>query len=504
MNTTLEHLALELEEQQLLVSTFNPSKCSITFTGASCDSRATKEDYLFICKGSTFKPEYLSDALSHGARAYVCDESHAENLLRINPDTPRLVVSDIRKAQALTARLCFGCPDLYLQCIGITGTKGKTTTSFMLESIFSEANPLKPPALIGSITTYDGIQTIESANTTPEPPILFSHLVNARSTDTNPVILEVSSQALKYKRVDGLKFDTALFLNISPDHISPVEHPDFEDYFTSKLALLQQARYAIINRDTPYFDRILDAAKQCAKVITFSATNDEADVYATNIASSEGTVSFTLNAPGLTLPITLSLIGIMNVENALAATACALLDNVNPEAIVKGLSKTQVPGRMELVPLPHSHSFGLVDYAHNLLSFEKLFETLKKDFPKHKIMSVFGAPGHKAFNRRTELPQVACVYCDYVVLTEEDPGHESVRDICSEMFEHIAPGTKCALVFNRDEAVLHAVQYAMKSSEPWIICLLGKGRETFMHRAVDEVCLSDNERLDEAILRYCS
>ena len=263
-------------------------------TGCDCDSRVVRPGHVFVCKGQAFRPAYLVSALEKGAVAYLCDEEHADSLEQAAPGVPALVASDLRRAMAYASADAFGHPDHDIKVVGITGTKGKSTVSYMLRSVLDGEKPYSGTGVIGSIDTFDGVENSESHNTTPESPDLWRHLANAREAGLPYMDMEVSSQGLKYDRVLGLTLDVACFLNIGRDHISPVEHPDFEDYFESKLRIFDICRSAVINMDCEHADVIAERGSRCPRVLRFSAEGREgADVWASDIQSGYGYVSST-------------------------------------------------------------------------------------------------------------------------------------------------------------------------------------------------------------------
>lgn len=252
------------------------------------------------------------------------------------------------------------------------------------------------------------------------------------------VVMEVSSQALKYDRTYGIDFNVGVFLNISEDHISSVEHSDFEDYFSSKLKIFENTKVACINLDADFSDRILSTAKKyCKKVITFSTKNNNATVYAKNINKIGNSTKFEVVIAGRQREYILNMPGIFNVENALAAISVAYSLNVDERFIYSGLKMAKAEGRMEIYSSKDDSVIALVDYAHNKLSFEKVFESVKQEYKNRKIVSVFGCPGNKALNRRVDLPTVADRYSDKIYLTADDPGSEMVEDICKSMSYNI-------------------------------------------------------------------
>ncbi|MDO4395581.1 MAG: Mur ligase family protein [Clostridia bacterium] len=245
------------------------------------DSRSVSENTLFICKGAAFKEEYLHQAVRNGAIAYVSEKEY-ESL----GEFPRIIVKDIRKAMVDLAELFNDYAWQKLNIIGFGGTKGKSTSAYYMKAViddYMKGIDGKESAVISSINVYDGVENRESHITTPEAVELHHHFKNAVDSDISFLQMEVSSQALKYNRVDNIEFEVGIFLNISEDHISPIEHPDFEDYFTSKLSMFAKTIHAVVNLDADYVDRILEAAKASQTITTFSTKNPDADVYGYDI-----------------------------------------------------------------------------------------------------------------------------------------------------------------------------------------------------------------------------
>ena len=206
--TTLTHLARALDDAGVLASA---APEEVPVAGAACDSRCVEPGNLFVCKGATFRPAFLAAALEAGAVAYLCDRERADELAAAAPGVPALVTSDLRRAMALVSAEAFGHPDRDLPIVGITGTKGKTTTAYMLRSIVDAARGEKACGMIGTVETYDGVADEPSRNTTPEAPDLWRHLAHARDRNLAALVMEVSSQALKYDRTLGVGLDVACF-----------------------------------------------------------------------------------------------------------------------------------------------------------------------------------------------------------------------------------------------------------------------------------------------------
>lgn len=494
----LERLAQAIAAGGVSVRTVGDPDTAVD--GMNVDSRAVSAGNLFVCKGAAFRPAFLSAAVAAGAAAYLCADGEALAALEeAAPGVPHLVAGDVRRAMALAAPVIYGHPDRALDVVGITGTKGKSTVSYMLRSILRAAGV--EPSIMGSIETDDGIESFESHNTTPEAPDLWRHLRNSVDAGRSCMVMEVSSQGLKYDRVLGLPFDIACFLNIGRDHISSIEHPTFEDYFSSKLRIFEQCRCAVVNLDSDRADEILDAAGSAERVVTLhtdhalegsqpsgaDAPASRADFRALGIAPVDEGISFTVaertpdggyECHGLVLGMT----GLFNVDNALAAIAVARLMDVGYDAIARGLARVRVPGRMELVRSVDGHVLAIVDYAHNELSFETLFSSIKRQYPDRRVIALFGAPGDKAQERREALPRVAGKYADFIVYTEEDPAHERVEDICEELAANTPEGVRHVIIPDREKAVPFVLQMALADDNPSVVLLLAKGDETRQHR----------------------
>ena len=450
----------------------------------SYDSREVVPGTLFLCKGAHFKAEFLQMAKDKGAMAYVSLTPYPE------VDLPCILVSDMRLTIAPLADLFYDHPSGKLKVIGITGTKGKSSTTYYLKYILDEymEGEGKPASgVVSSIDTYDGVEQFESHLTTPEPLDLQRHFANGVSTGMEYLTMEVSSQALKYHRSLCTDFAAACFLNIGQDHISPIEHPDFEDYFTSKLRIFAQAKICCVNLDCDHADRVLAAARASGKpVYTFSQKNEEADVYASQVRKRGNDILFRVKTRRFLREFRLTMPGLFNVENALAAiTVCEGL-NIPERYIYVGLMKARVPGRMEVYSNADETVTAIVDYAHNRMSFETLFRSVRAEYPGRRIVTVFGCPGKKALDRRKDLGEVSGQYSDLVVLTEEDSGEEDTEAICREVAQHVAAqGCEYSIEPNRGEAIRQAILGC--DGRPTVLLITGKGAETRQKRGTQYI-----------------
>lgn len=461
------------------------------------DSRKVQPGTLFICKGAHFKVEYLEDSIDKGAVCYV---SETEYNVR---GAAAIIVSDIRKAMSVLAISYYGKLTDSLKMIGITGTKGKSTITYFTKQIFDDYlldTGRNRIAYCSGIQNFDGITENESQLTTPENLPLFEHMNNALESGCEYMVMEVSSQGLKYGRVAGIEYEIACFNNIGEDHISPVEHPDFNDYFNSKLLIFQQTRAAVINMDSDYYDRIAEAAKVVPH-LTYSTADESANLYGYDINSVEGKVSFKVKGSNLGSyadfdeAVELAAFGTINVINALAAIGIAVTLGVPMKYIKSGLAKAVTPGRMQVFRSKDGKHIGLVDYAHNELSYKMLLGSITKEFPDKDIVMVFGSSGGKAFNRREALGRVAGEYCKKVYLTEDDGAEEDVRSICEEIMHHLGTGCEAHIILDRPTAVATAVREA---DENTIVIAAGKAMETFQKRGGHSVKIkSDVEVMTE-------
>lgn len=496
---TLGEYALLLENVRMMKEFYSDGKDDIVVEYLTYDSKQVTEGTLFICKGAAFKAEYLDEAIEKGAVAYV-----SEKKFETKKDVPYFLVDDIRKAMPPLAEKFNNAPWKDLTVIGIGGTKGKSTSAYYMKAIvddYMKATGGKESAVISSIDIYDGVITKESHITTPEAVELQEHFRHAVESGISFVEMEVSSQALKYNRVDNMRLDVGVFLNISEDHISPIEHPDFEDYFASKLRIFKESKYAVVNKDADFAERIIEAAKASEKVLTISTKDETADVYGYNIQKDGHETVFMVKTADFDEEFRLTMPGLFNVENALAVIAASILVGIPREFMHSGLYRARSSGRMELYASADKKLIAVVDYAHNKLSFEKLFSSTKDEYPDYNIVSVFGCPGKKAFIRRRDLGTVAGQYSKKVYLTAEDPGYEPVEEISKDIAQYVeAQNCPYVMIEDRGEAIKTAMQEADGRT---ILLITGKGNETRQKYGCEYLdCKSDVEYVKEFLAAY--
>ena len=466
------------EKNSILVE--HDCKENVQVENISYNSREITENTLFFCKGAHFKEQFLHDAISRGAVAYVSEKKY-------DVDASCILVSDIRKSLYLSANFFYDNAWDKLNLIGITGTKGKSTTAYYIKYILDEylkANGGKESGLASTLEIYDGIVRKPSTLTTPEPFELHKHFDNAVKSQTDFFTMEVSSQALKYGRTEGVHFKIGCYLNIGIDHISAVEHPDFEDYFTSKMKLFTQCDTAIINLDSDLSERVVEYSKNAKRVITFSTKNPQADVYGFNIHKDNSETVFSVKTDAFESEFRLSMPGLFNVENALCAIGVAYVIGISPEYICNGLYKAKTAGRMEIYESEDKKIAVIVDYAHNKLSFETIISSMKTEYVGRPVSILFGCPGNKALIRRKDMGEVSGKMADFIYVTEDDPAEEKIVDICNEIaghIENVGGKGKYKIVHDREAAIKTAIEDVKDTA---VIILAGKGAETHQKRGL--------------------
>lgn len=432
----------------------------------TCDSREVTPGALFValeganCDGG----EYIDQALARGAAAVVCGHALPEGVNGAVVDNPRGSLS------ALAAEF-YDYPAKSLVLIAVTGTKGKTTTTHMIRKILTSAG--HKTGMIGTLGAFIETDLLEeTGNTTPEPAALQRILRRMADAGCSHVVMEVSSQAMKLRRVDGVQFDAAVFLNLSPDHIGGAEHADFEEYRACKAALFRQCRLAVGNADDPNWSAMLAQVPRGVPVRTFGF-GDSANVRGGDVFPGNAPLSTRFSVDGV--PFDLPLPGRFNAANALAAVAlCRALD-VEDDAIRAGLARVSVPGRCQRFPAGVPYTV-LIDYAHNGESFRALLEVLR-EHPHRRILVLFGAGGDRPKIRRRDMARAAAQGADYAVITEDNPRSERAEDICRDIFRKIDGKIPCEIVVDRREAIFRILHLARSGD---IVALVGKGHESYI------------------------
>ncbi len=448
------------------------------------DSRKAAPDLLFVCiKG--FKSDghtYAKEVYDKGVRVFAASE-----VLDLPEDALIIHVEDTRKFLALASANYFGHPAKKLNTVAITGTKGKTSISFMLKSIYEGAG--HKVGVVGSTGIYIGDRFYDSANSTPESYLLHKYYREMLDNGCDTAIIEATSQGFKLDRTYGLKFNTAIFSNLSPDHIGENEHKDFEEYLNCKKMIFDQSEKAIINADSDDFDKIIEGA--ACPLITISGNKTADFIFDSPLfsISDEGLKTvFDCKENDLINKIAINTPGYFSLYNATLAIAAARLDGVSYDCIKEGLGKTFVKGRMEIVNTNTDYTV-IIDFAHNEFSCKTLFETIKLYRPSH-IISVFGCGGNRSKLRRYAMGEVIGANSDLSIITSDNSRFEKVEDIIDDILigMHKTDG-KYVILPKRRDAIKEALRIASKGD---IVLLIGKGHE--MYEEIEGVQYPFDER----------
>lgn len=451
------------------------------------DSRQVVEGSLFVCipgakvDGHTF----IEQVINKGAKVIVVEKDvpYQEGVTYIQ-------VEDARYALALLSCAFFDHPSRKMCVIGITGTKGKTTTSYMMESILKNAN--KKVGIIGTIGSLINGQLKKTKNTTPESFELQRLMNEMVEAGCEYCVMEVSSQGLMLNRVAGIEFDFGIFTNLSPDHIGENEHRDFNHYMSCKKKLFEMCRVGIFNKDDGHFE---DMTKDCqCEVYTYSI-NNPSDLQASDIElyKGQGTLGVEFQTHGmLTATFQTNIPGRFSVYNSLVAIMVCHLVDIEEIYIQTALKQVRVRGRVEIVPTPNDYTV-LIDYAHNALSFQSILETIS-EYKPHRMICVYGAGGHRDHKRRYETGEIVAKFNAFSVLTADNPRGEKVKDICDYIIEGVNRYNGDYIVIeNREEAIHYALSHAQSGD---VILCLGKGHEDYQILDKEPLPFSEKEIIE--------
>lgn len=429
------------------------------------DSRKVCKGALFFCiKG--FKSDghdYAQNAVAKGASALMVTR-------KMDIDVPQILVKDDREAMAYISREFYGRPDERLRMIGVTGTNGKTTTTYMIKSILERCD-IKT-GLIGTITNMIGSEEIPAEHTTPESPDFFALLKRMADEKCGAVVMEVSSHSLELKRVYGVTFESAVFTNLTQDHLD--FHGTFENYLAAKKKLFKASKKAAVNIDDDAASYIMEGipAVWCRYGI-----KEKAEVYARNIEITTKGVSYDLVTPKGALPVKLRIPGIFSVYNSLGSAAACLNLGIGMGAIKMGLeAMPNVAGRFEVLDTGSKHFTIILDYAHTPDGLENTLKTVK-EFARGRIIPVFGCGGDRDKGKRPIMGEIAGSLSTFSIITSDNPRTEDPYDIIKAVEDGMKK-TACEYVCieNRREAIKYAIENAQPED---IIVLAGKGHETY-------------------------
>ena len=434
------------------------------------DSRKAKEGSLFICiRGAVVDGHTFASAVAaQGTKAIVVEEP-----VEVPADVTVIQVKDSRYAMAVIAAAYYGYPGDQLKVIGITGTKGKTTTTYMVKSILENAG--YKVGLIGTIETIIGDTVISSANTTPESLLVQKYFRQMLDAGCDCAVMEVSSQGLMLHRTAGFQFEIGIFTNIEPDHIGPNEHTSFEHYLECKKMLLRQCKIGIVNRDDEHFEKMIEGHTCTLETYGFSP---EADLRAVNpkLVTGKGMLGISYELDGLLhFPVEIDLPGKFSIYNSLTAIAICRHFKVSDENIQKALKVAKVKGRIEMVKVSDEFTL-MIDYAHNAMSLESLLTTLREYHP-HRLVCLFGCGGNRSRDRRFEMGEVSGRMAELTIITSDNPRNEDPQAIIDDIKIGIEKTDgKYVEIIDRKEAIAYAIHHGEPGD---IVVLAGKGHEDY-------------------------
>lgn len=453
------------------------------------DSRKARHGSLFVCVEGTVVDghQYINDAIDNGTKAFLVQKN-----VKVPEGITVIETEDTRYGLAYVADVFFGHPSQKLNLIGITGTKGKTTTTYMVKSIMEAAG--HKMGLIGTVANLIGSELLYAARTTPESYDLQSLFNDMVEKNVDTAVMEVSSQGLELHRVAKCDFDIGVFTNFSRDHIGPKEHATIEEYFNAKAKLFKMCKQAIINVDSEYGKKMVELAE--CKVITYGIS-EEADIRATEIVKKTAHTSFKLNSPWGSITIETDLQGEFNVYNALAAIgSCCSIEGITLEHVKTGLRNVTVPGRMESVPTGGNYSV-LIDYAHTPDSLEKVLSTVK-EFAHGRVVSLFGCGGDRDRGKRPEMGAISGNIADFSIITSDNPRTEDPERIISDIEAGIQKTNgKYIKITDRRQAIKFALENAQEGD---IIILAGKGHETYQQFKDKTIHFDEREVVNEILV----
>lgn len=450
------------------------------------DSRKVDNDSLFIClSGSSFDGhDYIDGAIQKGAKAVLVEKD-----INIDKDITIIKVSNTRKLLSQISINYFNNPSKELTTIAITGTKGKTTTSFMIKNILEQDN--KKVGVIGTMGVFFQDKHYSTVNTTPESYDIQKYLREMVNDGVEYLVMEVSSQALKVGRVEGMTFDYGIFTNLSEDHIGDNEHKDMEEYIYCKSLLFRMCKNGIFNiDDIHYKDMIKDST---CNIYTYGH-NKEANlvIEEVKLLRKEHFIGLEMTTIGhINDNFLVNTPGEFSAYNSSCAILTTSLLGCSITSIKEALSTVAVRGRVEIVPVSDKYTV-IIDYAHNGVSTESILTTMKKYNPK-RIVTIFGCGGNRSKDRRYDMGEVSGKYADLSILTEDNSRYEDVNDIINDIEIGIKKTTgKYIKLPDRKEAIKYAIDNAIEGD---IILILGKGHETYQEKNGERTHFDDREEV---------
>ena len=442
--------------------------------GIESNSKSIKNGFMFVAiKGySVDGHDFIQEAIEKGAIAVVVEEGFNLKSVKFPEDVTIILAKNTREFLAISASNFYNNPSKKFKLIGITGTKGKTTTTFMIKEILEKAG--KKVGLIGTIAIYiNGEKIKDSDRTTPESLELQQLFAKMVDEGVEYVVMEVSSQSLKLHRVDGCEFDYVAFTNFSEDHISEKEHPDIQDYFESKLKLFKMCKKGFVNIDDLQGAKIPGMFPDSE--ITRYGIDNSGDLLARDITITNSYVDFRAKLSDRNDRVKVDIPGRFTVYNALLAIGICKKIGIDSEIMKEALLTIKVPGRSEMVDNKLDIPI-MIDYAHSPESLQNILKAVKS-YTRGRVISVFGCGGDRDSRKRPIMGEISGKIADYTIITSDNPRTENPQSIVNQIEEGIKKTKgKYEVIIDRKEAIKKAIKMANKSD---IIVLAGKGHEPY-------------------------
>ena len=463
------------------------------------DSRKVTPGGLFVCIVGTQRDshDYAADVAAKGAAVLAIQHDLPAEVLAALPDVTVVKFENTRYAMALLSTAYFGRPALEMTMVGVTGTKGKTTTTHMIKAVLEAAG--HKVGMVGTNGVYYPGHHYDLNNTTPESYELQKILRQLADAGCDACVMEVSSQGVMMDRVAGIHYKVGVFTNLYPDHIGPGEHSSFEEYRSWKGKLFQRCDVGVVNADDPNTEALLEG--HTCKLVTYGIHAPKVDYRASEqyrlLRNKEMLgVEFTLTEPdGHTLDVQVGMPGLFSIYNALATIGVGKVLGLADAPIHEGLKKALVKGRVELVPISHKFTI-LIDYAHNEAATESLIETLREYNP-NRLVVVFGCGGNRSTLRRYGMGEVCAKLADFSILTEDNNRFEKVEDIIADIKTGMAkgnPDAKYVEIPDRLDALHYAIDHAQEGD---LIAVIGKGHEAYRDREGVKTPFLERELIEE-------
>ena len=463
---------------------------SMKISGIACDSRKVKPGNVFVCITGyeTDGHKYAKSAVENGAVAVVAEHDLP------TVDVPCVIVDNTRKAMSEMAATFYDYPYKKFKLIGITGTNGKTTTTYLIKSILEHLG--KKVGLIGTNQNMIGDMIMETSRTTPDSLELMQLFDMIASHNVDYVVMEVSSHALALDRVTACTFDVGAFTNITQDHLD--FHKTMEEYLAAKSILFNICNTGVVNKDDARSEYLIENAR-CRNMITYGI-NQDCDLKASNIILNEDGVKFDINYGGMEEHVDLPIPGEFSVYNALTAIGCCMAENIPLDLAVDGLHSAKgVKGRIEIVRTPGTNYTVIIDYAHTPDGLLNVINAIR-GFAKGRIDTLFGCGGDRDASKRPIMGKIAGELSDFCIVTSDNPRTEDPEKIIKQVVEGVKQ-TDCdyEVITNRFSAIEYALDHAKKND---IILLAGKGHETYQVLGKDTIKFDEREIVQKLLGCY--